>query len=93
MNDQATVTADTLHYLDSAAALVESLRLGLDYDTAAELTGPEMVEVADALTWAAKSLLHLTVAQQRLLGVEWSDIGAALDCTKQAAQQRFSSRS
>jgi hypothetical protein len=87
--NQATITAHTLHHLDTATEVLSNLRLGLDYHTGADLSPAEMIEEAAALTWAADSLLHLTVAQQRLTGTTWSEIGQALDITKQAAQQRF----
>lgn len=39
---------------------------------------------------AAETQLHRAVEDARRNGATWAEVGGVLDCTRQAAQQRFS---
>src|SRR3954449_8321094 len=70
--------------VDQLAAIVDERAGG---DAVAALGAA--VEVADDVRGVAEELLDLYVAAARDDGRSWSEIGAALGVSKQAAQQRF----
>src|SRR3954454_10469503 len=70
--------------VDQLAAIVDHRANG---DTVAALGAA--VEVADDVRGVAEELLDRYVAAARADGRSWSEIGAALGVSKQAAQQRF----
>lgn len=80
---------------DPDAQLREELRFGAALCTSAlesaELSGEESVAAAAHLVATADRTLHRLVASARDQGMSWTQIGALLGITRQAAQKRFSS--
>jgi predicted RNase H-like nuclease len=62
---------------------------GTDWNTGADLTWTDRLDTAVAVVDASDRLIRETVEAARAAGVTWAEIGAVLDCSKQAAQQRF----
>jgi len=64
---------------------------GTEWQTGEALDWGERIETALAVAEASDLLIRETVRAAREAGTTWAAIGHALDCTKQAAQQRFGS--
>jgi hypothetical protein len=62
---------------------------GTEWQTGADMTWLERLDTAVAVVEASDWLIRETVTRTRDAGNTWSDIGKVLDCTKQAAQQRY----
>jgi hypothetical protein len=63
---------------------------GHDWNTGCPLTWTERLETAVSVVEASDRLIRESVSEARSAGVTWAQIGQVLDCSKQAAQQRFS---
>lgn len=62
---------------------------GTEWQTGADLSWTERIDTALAVAEASELLIRETVRAAREAGTTWATIGLALDCSKQAAQQRF----
>jgi hypothetical protein len=64
---------------------------GTEWQTGEALDWGERIETALAVAEASDLLIRETVRAAREANTTWTQIGHALDCTKQNAQQRFGS--
>jgi hypothetical protein len=62
---------------------------GTEWQTGEPLDWNERIETALAVAEASDLLIRETVRSARKAGTTWLDIGDALNCTKQNAQQRY----
>jgi hypothetical protein len=72
------------HRDDSIARAVEVLT-----DPVRLASGPGRLEALSTAVEEAESAIRCEVALARRLGVSWAEIGANLNVSKQAAQQRY----
>lgn len=83
------VADEAAELADRAAGLVPIAPSELLADGRVAYPG-ERLQAAAGLVFAAEQLLAQTVVVERLGGVSWERIGAALQTSKQAAHERFS---
>ncbi len=85
------MTNHTALLTNQLRASLHEIEHGTEWQTGALLSWTERLDTAVAVVEAGDRLIRETVENARAAGVTWAEIGRVLDCTKQAAQQRFGS--
>jgi hypothetical protein len=80
---------NTANLTNQLRASLHEIEHGTEWQTGAPLSWVERLDTAVAVVEAGDWLIRETVENARASGVTWAQIGQVLDCTKQAAQQRF----
>jgi hypothetical protein len=70
-------------------AALHEIEHGTEWQTGEPLDWSERIETALAVAEASDLLIRETVRAAREGNTTWLEIGQALDCTKQNAQQRY----
>jgi predicted transcriptional regulator len=84
------MTPNTATLTNQLRASLHEIEHGTEWQTGAPLTWLDRLDTAAAVVEASDRLIRESVEAARAHGATWADIGRVLDCTKQAAQQRFS---